>query len=73
MKPPSAPGAHASLSSGSAGAVLVRSLTTWLTQRRADVKVTVTAAGGRRVSVDVRRTSRQSSGRSAPRRASRVR
>ncbi|MEW1640275.1 hypothetical protein AB0469_40245 [Streptomyces sp. NPDC093801] len=43
------------LGSGSAGAVLARSLTTWLLQRRADVKVTITAAGGRRVSVDVRR------------------
>lgn len=43
------------LSSGSAGAVLARSLTTWLTQRRADVKVTITAVGGRQVSVDVRR------------------
>ncbi|MFD5433489.1 hypothetical protein ACFWJ4_15220 [Kitasatospora sp. NPDC127067] len=43
------------LGSGGTGAVLARSLTTWLSQRRADVKVTITDASGRRVSVDVRR------------------
>ncbi|MFJ2650739.1 hypothetical protein ACIO1C_28975 [Streptomyces sp. NPDC087420] len=43
------------LGSGGAGAVLARSLTTWLIQRRTDVKVSVVAADGRRVEVDVRR------------------
>lgn len=43
------------LGSGGAGAVLARSLSTWLIQRRADVKVSVVAADGRRVEVDVRR------------------
>ncbi|WP_328306732.1 hypothetical protein OG432_01075 [Streptomyces sp. NBC_00442] len=40
------------LGSGGAGAVLARSLTTWLTHRHADVKVTVTAPDGRSVEVE---------------------
>jgi len=43
------------LSSGGAGAVLARSLCTWLVQQRADVTVTVTTPGGRQVRVDVHR------------------
>jgi hypothetical protein len=43
------------LSSGGAGAVLATSLTTWLTQRRADVSVTVTGPDDRKVTVDVHR------------------
>lgn len=41
------------LGSGGAGAVLVRSLCTWLVQRRADVTVTITAPGGDQLHVDV--------------------
>ncbi|GGJ40264.1 effector-associated constant component EACC1 [Streptomyces brasiliensis] len=40
------------LSSGGAGAVLARSLSTWLTHRHADVKVTVRGPDGRSVEVD---------------------
>lgn len=44
------------LGSGGAGAVLARSLSTWLTQTRADVTVTVTTtATSREVKVDTRR------------------
>jgi hypothetical protein len=43
------------LGSGGAGAVLATSLSTWLTQRRADVVVTVTSSDGRQVTVDVHR------------------
>jgi hypothetical protein len=43
------------LGSGSAGAVLARSLSTWLVQRRADVKVTAVATDGSRIEVDVKR------------------
>ncbi|MFF1909618.1 hypothetical protein [Kitasatospora sp. NPDC058218] len=43
------------LGSGGAGAVLVQALTTWLTQRRADVTVTVFTREGRQITVDVRR------------------
>lgn len=43
------------LGSGGVGAVLVRSLCTWLVQRRADVTVTITVPGGHRVRVDVKR------------------
>ncbi|WP_157121168.1 effector-associated constant component EACC1 [Nocardia miyunensis] len=43
------------LSSGGAGAVLAGSLSTWLTQRRSDVKITVTDAGGRSIELDARR------------------
>ncbi|MEV0785460.1 hypothetical protein AB0I52_21315 [Streptomyces sp. NPDC050423] len=43
------------LGSGGAGAVLARSLTTWLVQRRSDVKVTVQAPNGGHVEVDVKR------------------
>jgi hypothetical protein len=43
------------LGTGGAGAVLAASLSTWLTQRRADVTVIVKAPDGREVSVDVRR------------------
>ncbi|WP_340377277.1 hypothetical protein U5640_20830 [Streptomyces sp. SS7] len=41
--------------SGGAAAVLARSLTTWLIQRRTDVTVTLTGEDGRQVKVDVRR------------------
>ncbi|MFB6814179.1 hypothetical protein ACFCV8_06505 [Streptomyces sp. NPDC056347] len=41
--------------SGGAATVLARSVTTWLTQRRADVKVTVQTPGGSRIVVDVKR------------------
>jgi hypothetical protein len=40
------------MGSGGAGAVLARSLSTWLTHRHADVKVTVKGPGGRTVEVD---------------------
>ena len=43
------------LGTGGAGVALVRSLCTWLTQRRADVTVIIKAPDGRRVQVDVRR------------------
>jgi hypothetical protein len=43
------------LGSGGAGAVLASSLSTWLTHRSSDVKITVTAPDGRRVEVDARR------------------
>ncbi|QYN18875.1 hypothetical protein [Amycolatopsis sp. DSM 110486] len=43
------------LGTGGAGVVLAQSLSTWLTQRRTDVTVTVKAQDGREVSVDVRR------------------
>ncbi|MFE1958889.1 hypothetical protein [Streptomyces sp. NPDC059479] len=43
------------IGSGGVAAVLARSVTTWLIQRRADVTVTVTAEDGSRVEVDVRR------------------
>ncbi|WP_234534772.1 effector-associated constant component EACC1 [Streptomyces shenzhenensis] len=45
------------LGSGGAGAVLARSLSTWLVQRRADVTVRVSRSDGREVTVEVRRTS----------------
>lgn len=45
------------LGSGGAGAVLARSLATWLVQRRTDVTVTVQAPNGGRVEVDVKRAS----------------
>jgi hypothetical protein len=43
------------LGSGGAGAVLAGSLSTWLTQRRVDLTVTVSTPDGRHVTVDVRR------------------
>ncbi|MGW5370611.1 effector-associated constant component EACC1 [Streptomyces sp. NPDC004009] len=45
------------LGSGGAGAVLARSLSTWLVQRRADVTVRMSRGDGREVTVEVRRTS----------------
>ncbi|MFG2129296.1 hypothetical protein ACGFNV_16055 [Streptomyces sp. NPDC048751] len=45
------------LGSGGAGAVLARSLSTWLVQRRADVTVHVSRGDGREITVEVRRTS----------------
>ncbi|WP_157857969.1 effector-associated constant component EACC1 [Streptomyces durhamensis] len=45
------------LGSGGAGAVLARSLSTWLVQRRADVTVHLSRSDGREVTVEVRRTS----------------
>ena len=43
------------LGSGGAGAVLARSLCTWLVQRRADVTIIITAPSGGQVWVDVKR------------------
>jgi hypothetical protein len=43
------------LGSGGALAVLAGSLSTWFTQRRSDVKVTVVGPDGRRIEVDARR------------------
>jgi hypothetical protein len=43
------------LGSGGVGVALVRSLCTWLTQRRTDVTVKLKAADGREVTVDVQR------------------
>jgi hypothetical protein len=43
------------LGSGGAGAVLARSVTTWLVQRRVDVKVTVKSPDGGHLEVDVKR------------------
>lgn len=43
------------LGSGGTGAVLAGSLSTWLTQRRMDITVTVSAPDGRQLTVDVRR------------------
>lgn len=42
------------MGSGGAGAVLARSLSTWLTQRNAEVKVTVSRSDGRSVEVHAR-------------------
>lgn len=43
------------LGSGGAATVLARSLCTWLTHRRADVTITITATDGQRIRVDVKR------------------
>jgi hypothetical protein len=43
------------LGSGGAGAVLAGSLSTWLTSRRPDVRVTITGRHGREIEVDGRR------------------
>ncbi|WP_433193011.1 effector-associated constant component EACC1 [Nocardia sp. CA-107356] len=43
------------LSSGGAGAALAGSLSTWLTHRRSDVKITVTGTNGRSIELDARR------------------
>lgn len=43
------------LGSGGACAVLVQSVCTWLSQRQPDITVTVKAADGREVTIDVRR------------------
>lgn len=43
------------LGSGGAGAVLARSLATWLIQRRVDIKVTVKSPDGGHLEVDVKR------------------
>ncbi|MEU5088962.1 hypothetical protein [Streptomyces sp. NPDC021356] len=43
------------LGSGGAGAVLARSLSTWLVQRRADVTVRLSRQDGREVTVEVQR------------------
>ncbi|MFF3699000.1 hypothetical protein [Streptomyces sp. NPDC002221] len=40
--------------SGGAGAVLARSLSTWLSHRHTDLKVNITAPGGRSLEVDAR-------------------
>ncbi|MGV9679106.1 effector-associated constant component EACC1 [Nocardia sp. NPDC003482] len=45
------------LGSSGAATVLARSLCTWLIHRRADVTITITASGGQRVHVDVKRAS----------------
>lgn len=43
------------LGSGGAGAVLATSVSTWLSQRHADVTLTVTAEDGRHIELDARR------------------
>lgn len=43
------------LGAGGPGVVLARSVSTWLTQRRADVSVTMKAPDGREITVDVKR------------------
>jgi hypothetical protein len=43
------------LGSSGAGAVLARSLCTWLVQRRSDITITITAPSGNLVRVDVAR------------------
>ncbi|APU14928.1 MULTISPECIES: effector-associated constant component EACC1 [Actinoalloteichus] len=43
------------LGAGGTGAVVARSMSTWLVQRRSDVTITVTAPDGRQVHVDVQR------------------
>jgi hypothetical protein len=43
------------LGSGGVGAVLIQGMCTWLTTRRSDVTVTVTAPDGRETTVDVKR------------------
>lgn len=43
------------LGSGGAGAVLAESLSTWLSQRRTDVIVTVSDSRGRKLTLDVKR------------------
>lgn len=45
------------LGSGGALAVLMQSLCTWLTSRGTDITITVSAADGRQIEVDVRRAS----------------
>lgn len=41
--------------SGGVGAVLAGSLSTWLVNRRADIKLTVTGRGGDKLELDARR------------------
>ncbi|MFD9966521.1 hypothetical protein [Amycolatopsis sp. NPDC059020] len=43
------------MGSGGAGAVLARSVSTWFSHRRSEVKLTVTAADGRKIELDARR------------------
>lgn len=43
------------LGAGGAGALIARSVSTWLSQRRADITVTVKAPDGREVTIDVQR------------------
>lgn len=45
------------LGSGGAGAVLARSLFTWLSQRRSNIKITVESPGGLKVDVDAHQVS----------------
>nr|WP_272921615.1 hypothetical protein [Streptomyces sp. SID8354] len=47
------------LGSGGIGVALTRSLTAWISQRRSDVKLTVTARDGRSVEVDAKRVDAQ--------------
>ncbi|GAA2993544.1 effector-associated constant component EACC1 [Streptomyces fulvorobeus] len=44
------------LGAGGTGALIARSVSTWLSQRRADITVTVKAPDGREVSIDVKRS-----------------
>lgn len=44
------------LGAGGTGALIARSVSTWLSQRRADVTVTVKAPDGREVTIDVQRS-----------------
>jgi len=43
------------LGSGGAGAVLARSVTTWLTQTRADITLTIKSREGTQIKIDVNR------------------
>ena len=43
------------MGSGGMGAVLAGSVSTWLSQRHSDVKITVTTESGRKVEVDSKR------------------
>ncbi|MGD3108542.1 effector-associated constant component EACC1 [Streptomyces sp. YGL11-2] len=47
------------LGSGGIGVALTSSLTAWISQRRSDVKLTVTARDGRSVEVDAKRVDAQ--------------
>ncbi|MFG2862185.1 hypothetical protein [Streptomyces sioyaensis] len=47
------------LGSGGIGAALASSLTTWISQRRSDVKFTVTARNGQSIEVDAKRVDAQ--------------
>ena len=47
--------AATAVGAGAVWTALAKSLTVWLTQRRSDVSLTITGAGGRTVTVDAKR------------------